>query len=67
MYARQDETKTGLVLILEGTIEALVQDGIGDEPIGDHVAPTWIGAIPTLVGGPSAVRMRDPTPMCGWR
>jgi signal transduction histidine kinase len=57
VYARQDETKTGLILILEGTIEALVQDGTGDEPIGDHVAPTWMGAIPTLVGGPSAVRM----------
>src|ERR1700749_683050 len=57
VYAKQDETKTGLILILEGTIEALVQDGTGDEPIGDHVAPTWMGAIPTLVGGPSAVRM----------
>jgi signal transduction histidine kinase len=57
VYARQDETKTGLIIILQGTIEALVQDGSGDEPIGDHVAPTWMGAIPTLVGGPSAVRM----------
>lgn len=57
VYAKQDETRTGLILILEGTIEALVQDGTGDEPIGDHVAPTWMGAIPTLVGGPSAVRM----------
>ena len=45
------------MLILQGTIEALVQDGTGDEPIGDHVAPTWMGAIPTLIGGPSAVRM----------
>jgi signal transduction histidine kinase len=57
VYAKQDETKTGLILILQGTIEALVQNGTGDEPIGDHVAPTWMGAIPTLVGGPSAVRM----------
>jgi signal transduction histidine kinase len=57
VYAKQDETKTGLILILAGTIEALVQNGTGDEPIGDHVAPTWMGAIPTLVGGPSAVRM----------
>jgi signal transduction histidine kinase len=57
VMAEQHETKTGLVLILEGTIEALVKDGSGDEPIGDHVAPTWMGAIPTLTGGPSAVRM----------
>jgi signal transduction histidine kinase len=57
VMAKQDETKTGLILVLQGTIEALVQDGSGDEPIGDHVAPTWMGAIPTLVGGPSAVRI----------
>jgi signal transduction histidine kinase len=57
LMAKQDETRTGLVLILQGTIEALVQDGTGDEPIGDHVAPTWMGAVPTLVGGASAVRM----------
>jgi signal transduction histidine kinase len=57
VMAKQDETRTGLVLIFEGTIEALVKDGAGDEPVGDHVAPTWMGAIPTLVGGASAVRM----------
>jgi signal transduction histidine kinase len=57
VMAKQDETRTGLVLILEGTIEALVQDGTGDEPIGDHVAPTWMGAVPTLTGGASGVRM----------
>jgi signal transduction histidine kinase len=57
VMAKQDQTRTGLVLILEGTIEALVKDGTGDEPVGDHVAPTWMGAIPTLTGGPSAVRM----------
>ncbi|MGZ4311310.1 MAG: ATP-binding protein [Solirubrobacteraceae bacterium] len=57
VMAKQDETRTGLVLILQGTIEALVKDGSGDEPIGDHVAPTWMGAVPTLIGGPSAVRM----------
>jgi signal transduction histidine kinase len=54
----QGETRTGLVLILEGTIEALVvTDGTGSEPIGDHVAPTWMGAIPTLTDSPSAVQM----------
>jgi signal transduction histidine kinase len=61
--AKQDQTRTGLVLVLEGTIEALVVDGTGDEPIGNHVAPTWMGAIPTLVGGPSAVRMMTRTPV----
>jgi signal transduction histidine kinase len=57
VMAQQNETRTGLVLILQGTIEALVQDGTGDEPIGDHIAPTWMGAVPTLTGGASGVRM----------
>src|ERR1700761_8589239 len=57
VYARQDETKTGLILILEGPTEPPSEAAPGGEPIGDHVAPTWMGAIPTLVGGPSAVRM----------
>ena len=57
LLAEQDKTTTGLVLVLKGTIEALVTDGRGDEPIGEHVAPTWMGAIPTLTQGPSGVRM----------
>ena len=57
VLAEQNETRTGFVLVLEGTIEALVKDGTGDEPIGDHVAPTWMGAIPTLTQVTSGVRM----------
>jgi signal transduction histidine kinase len=57
VIAEQNVTRTGVVLILEGTIEALVTDGRGDEPVGLHVAPTWMGAIPTLTAGPSGVRM----------
>jgi signal transduction histidine kinase len=57
MIAEQDKTVTGLILLLEGTIETLVGDGTSDEPIGDHVAPTWLGAVPTLMQVASAVRM----------
>lgn len=57
VIAEQDRTRTGLVLVLEGTIEALVGDGRADEPIGDHVAPTWMGAVPTLIQVASSVRM----------
>ena len=53
----EGEDSVGLILLLQGTIEALVSDGNSDEPVGDHVAPTWLGAIPTLMGGRSAIRM----------
>ncbi|MGO9956279.1 MAG: cyclic nucleotide-binding domain-containing protein, partial [Solirubrobacteraceae bacterium] len=57
VIAEQEETVTGLILLLEGTIETLVGDGTSDEPIGDHVAPTWLGAVPTLMQVASGVRM----------
>jgi signal transduction histidine kinase len=57
VLAEQGVTVTGLILVLEGTIEALVIDGTGDEPVGDHVAPTWIGATTTLTQSPSGIRM----------
>jgi signal transduction histidine kinase len=46
-------------LVLTGTLEAIVvdQDTQAPEPVGDHVAPTWIGAISVLTEVPMAVRM----------
>ena len=51
----------GVTLLLEGTIEALVSDGNQLESVGDHVAPTWIGATAALTGGPLGVSMRAST------
>jgi signal transduction histidine kinase len=47
----------GLSLLLTGTAEAYVVDGAVAEPISTHVAPTWMGAIPTLMEGPVGARM----------
>jgi signal transduction histidine kinase len=60
--AREGETFTGLILLLEGTAEGLIMNGRGaEEPAGDHVAPTWVGAIPTLLESPSAITLRART------
>jgi CRP-like cAMP-binding protein len=51
----------GLVLLLEGSIETLVPDGERFEPAGEHLAPTWIGAISVLTENPIPVRMQANT------
>jgi signal transduction histidine kinase len=58
MTAEQGEAPRGLQLILAGTLEAIAVDPEGrGEPVGAHVAPTWIGAIAVLTGGLSALRI----------
>ena len=52
-----DAEPIGLVLLLKGTIEGLLRRQDEFEPEVDHVAPTWLGAIPTLLRGPSPIRM----------
>jgi signal transduction histidine kinase len=45
-------------LILSGSLEAFAIDPEGRaEPVGEHRAPTWVGAIAVLTGGVSNVRM----------
>ena len=51
-------------LVLEGKLEATLVDAAGRaEPTGEHVAPTWIGAIPVVTKGAMAVTMRALTPV----
>jgi signal transduction histidine kinase len=51
--------KSGVHFVLEGTLEAIALDERGrEEALGEHRAPTWIGAIAALTGNPSAVRMQ---------
>jgi signal transduction histidine kinase len=55
------EEASGLHLILEGRIAVfIVHDGHA-EPEGVNVAPTWIGAVPSLTGGFHRVRMQAQT------
>jgi signal transduction histidine kinase len=52
----------GLKLLLEGEAIAIVIEGDRTEPVGRQLAPTWIGAIAVLTGGPMGARMKAETP-----
>ncbi len=58
LLSDQGDPAPGLLLLLAGTAQAqMVVDG-RVEPVGRQVAPTWIGAIAALTGGPMGVRMQ---------
>jgi signal transduction histidine kinase len=50
-----------LNLLLSGTVQALMVEDGRVEPVGRHVAPTWMGAIAVLTDGPVGVRMQAET------
>ena len=52
----------GLKLLLEGEGLAVLIEGDRQEPVGRQRAPTWMGAIAVLTGGPLGVRMKAETP-----
>jgi signal transduction histidine kinase len=54
----QGERSSGLILLLEGTMEGLISDSGREERINDQIAPTWIGAIPTLLEGENVITLR---------
>jgi signal transduction histidine kinase len=55
--AEQGVTARGLFLLLEGSCQALMHTNGSTEPMGRHVAPTWMGAIGALTGGTLPVQM----------
>jgi signal transduction histidine kinase len=57
----QGETPTGVLLLLEGTVEALMIEGDRIEPVNRQEAPTWMAAIAVLTDGPLGVRMQAMT------
>jgi signal transduction histidine kinase len=52
----------GLKLLLEGEAIVVLVAGERTEPVGRQFAPTWMGAIAVLTGGPMGVRMKAETP-----
>jgi signal transduction histidine kinase len=58
----QDEEPPGMKLLLEGEAIVVLVEGERLEPVGRQFAPTWIGAIAVLTGGPMGVRMKAETP-----
>jgi signal transduction histidine kinase len=61
ILAEQGEDPPGLLLLLEGTAQALMLEGDRGDSLGRHEAPTWLGAIAVLTGGPVGVRMQAET------
>jgi signal transduction histidine kinase len=57
-YGSSDE---GVVLLLEGRLEMLAPDGEIEAVQGSQLAPTWIGAVPTLLGQPVPITLRAAT------
>jgi len=52
------QPSAGVMLLLEGELEMLVPDGEVESVGGRQQAPTWIGAIPTLLSAPNIVTLR---------
>jgi signal transduction histidine kinase len=59
--SRQGQPADGLILLLEGTMDGLVSDHGSEERINAQVAPTWIGAIPTLLEDENPISLRART------
>jgi signal transduction histidine kinase len=59
--ARYGEPTAGLTLLLTGRLQLLVPNEDVEERVAAQIAPTWIGAIPTLTEGANTVTMRAET------
>jgi signal transduction histidine kinase len=57
----EGHASTGVMLLLRGTLRGTVNNGVIDEPMMDQMAPTWIGAIPTLTQGTNVITLRSLT------
>ncbi|MFZ0088981.1 MAG: ATP-binding protein [Solirubrobacteraceae bacterium] len=61
IISEQGQDGLGVTLLIDGRVELLIRDGEVEDPLGYNSAPTWIGAIPTLLQNPSAITMRADT------
>jgi signal transduction histidine kinase len=57
VIAEQGEEPDGVVLLLDGTAQAVITEGGTSEPVGRQKSPTWMGAIAVLTGTSLGVRM----------
>jgi signal transduction histidine kinase len=61
--ASPNDPVRGLILLLEGMVQALLEQNGRAEPVGQHHAPTWMGAIAVLTEAPMGVTMQAETPL----
>jgi signal transduction histidine kinase len=62
LIVEQNHDPPGLILLLDGTAQSQLVDRGHSEPLGRQRAPTWIGAVAVLTGGPMPLRMQAETP-----
>jgi signal transduction histidine kinase len=58
VLAEHGEDPPGVILLFEGSAQALLMNQGHTEPVGRQKAPTWMGAIAVLTGGSLGVRMQ---------
>jgi signal transduction histidine kinase len=61
VIAEQGVVPPGMILLLEGTGQAVITESGRQEPVGRQRAPTWMGAIAVMTGDPLPVRMMAET------
>jgi signal transduction histidine kinase len=61
VLVEQGAEAKNFILVLDGVIEAQVREHGRVEPVGRHIAPTWMGAIPVLTEGAIGARMQAET------
>ena len=61
LIAEDGAVEHSVYLLLEGTAETFAMTGGVYEPSGEHVSPTWLGAIAALTGAPLGVRLQAAT------
>ncbi len=61
LIAHDGQIDHAVYLLLDGTAETFRDLNGRQEPSGDHVSPTWMGAIAALTGSPLGVRVQAKT------
>jgi signal transduction histidine kinase len=61
LIAEDGAVEHSVYLLLDGTAETFAMTGGTYEPSGEHVSPTWLGAIAALTGAPLGVRLQAAT------
>ncbi len=61
VVVEQDDDAKDFLLVLDGVMQAVIVENGRLEPVGRHVAPTWMGAIPVLTETAVGVRIQAET------
>jgi signal transduction histidine kinase len=57
LIAEKGDQSPGFKMVIAGTVQALLVEDGRVEPVGQHVGPTWMGAIPVLTETGAGARM----------